>query len=230
MRSDCAGSCFALCRPALFRRLRARRRLDPAPRRRPRIEHFRPRLSDPRSAVEDLPRPRRRVAVVLEILRQRHPLRMRGAEVRRVIQHAARRREAPGEERRARRIAERELAIRAVEPHRARGELVHVRRQHPLRAIATDLRTPVVCGEKRTLNFSLPARWPRRREKPAASPCGELGEGEGQEGGGGVSLFERQTWGCAKRPVRTEPHARSQCRLGRHLFPPAASPPRPYNM
>ena len=78
------------------------------------------------------------VAVLLEILRQRHRVRRGLAEVRPEIVNAQRGRPHAGEQRIARRRAHGLIAIRALEHHAASREPVDIRRLHNLVAVAAE--------------------------------------------------------------------------------------------
>jgi hypothetical protein len=89
---------------------------------------FAPRFRVVNSTVINLPRAHSDIAVFLEQLRQRRPVGMRGAKIGSIPQHARPGRMAAGEQRGARWIAERELAVISIEAHAGLGERVEIRR------------------------------------------------------------------------------------------------------
>ena len=105
-----------------------------------RIDHFLPRLRvvEPAGAdlarypvMEELADPRHEVAMFAEQLGQRHGVRQVLAKMRFVFQHSRRVRTQAGKERGAAGIAQRELAIGAVEAHAALRQSIDVRRTGP---------------------------------------------------------------------------------------------------
>src|SRR4029450_4436839 len=105
---------------------------------------FRPRLRIIQTPMKNLASAGRDKAVGLEMFRQCHPIRLRRAEAGRILPDAGGRWIASGEQRSAGRVAERKLAIGAIEANGARGKTVHVGSLDLRSAIAADFRTPVV--------------------------------------------------------------------------------------
>ena len=101
--------------------------------------------------VKDLAQRLGAVAVLLEVLRQRHRVRRGLAEVRAEIVDAERVRPQAGEQRVARRRADRLVAVGAFEQHAARREPVDVRRLRQLVAVAAERRLQIVDQISRTL-------------------------------------------------------------------------------
>src|SRR5262249_38398406 len=102
-----------------------------------RLAAFCPGLHVVDPAVENLPAAKRRITVRLEMLRQRNIVRMFLAKIEVVVHHSCLRWVLPRQERRARRIAKRVLAIGAIKPRGSRGELIDVRSFDDLIAVAT---------------------------------------------------------------------------------------------
>jgi hypothetical protein len=103
--------------------------------------------------VKDLAGPRRHEALILEMLRQCDPIWMRVAKHDRVVEHAGHRRIAAVQQRGARRVAKRELAIRAIEPHAAGGQPIDIRCLDSGRAITGHFRPPIVRGDEQNVEF-----------------------------------------------------------------------------
>ena len=100
------------------------------------------------AAVKDLVQRMRDVAVVFEMLRQRHHIRQAGAEqvlwLIRIEIHAGAVRSQTGEQTEPRRRAERHLAVVRREDCSLRRQPVDVRRLNPRRAVTAEQRLEVV--------------------------------------------------------------------------------------
>src|SRR5262249_10875884 len=99
------------------------------------------------AAVKDLACAGRHVAVGFEVLRNRNEIGVDIAKIRPVVEDAGRIRMLAVPEARARRIAERELAVRPIELHAPLRQPVKVRRVDDLIAVTAELRTQVIEGD-----------------------------------------------------------------------------------
>ena len=99
------------------------------------------------AVVENFTRARGDVAMILEIARQAHKLRMQIAEPGAVAEHAGFRWPAAVQHGRTRRIAQRVLRVSPVEPHAGGCQLVQVRCLRQA-AITTDFRAQIVGDEE----------------------------------------------------------------------------------
>jgi hypothetical protein len=106
--------------------------------------------------VEQLAEADRRVAVEPKVLRQRDHVRQRLAEVPPQVPDAERIRPPPGQDGRARRVADRLLTVGAGEPDAAARERVEVGRARLRVAVGAEVRPQVVRGDEQHVR-------PRRR-------------------------------------------------------------------
>ncbi len=102
----------------------------------------------------NLPGVRRHVAVILEPARNRNVVRVPETPPLAVVHHAGLGRIVAGEQRGARRVAERVLRGGMVEPHAALRERVDVGRLDPLDAVATKLRSQIVGDDEEDVGFA----------------------------------------------------------------------------
>src|SRR5439155_3955556 len=123
---------------------------------------------DGHAVVEDLARPDRRVALRAEMLGKGDDVGQVLPEVRGVLLDARRVGPPAGHEGRSARVAERILAVGAVEPDPSRRQAVDVRRPDERMAIAADAIVEIVRGDKE--DIELPLR------------VGDLGSAAGGEG------------------------------------------------
>src|SRR5690349_3803994 len=100
-----------------------------------------------------LSRPQSGITIVLEVLRQGDEVRMLRAKVGVVVHHARLRRIKSVQQRTARRIAQRKLRVRVIEPRASRGESVNIRGLDHRVAVATQLRTQVVRDDEENVVF-----------------------------------------------------------------------------
>ena len=94
--------------------------------------------------MEDLADASCGIALVFEVLRQRHLIRQRLPQARREIHHARLLWIATREKRTARGIAQRELRVGMLEPHPTRRQRIHPRRAEVCIAIASQFRRQVI--------------------------------------------------------------------------------------
>jgi hypothetical protein len=107
-------------------------------------------------AVRDLAHTRREIALRLEVLGQEYNIAQELARPRAVVVDARGLRAPAAQQRRARRIAQRIIAVRMIEAHAAPGEPVDVRRLHDGIAVAADTVIEVVDGDQQYIEFSAP--------------------------------------------------------------------------
>ena len=122
------------------------------------------------AAVENLPRGGGHVAVLPEVLRQRDHLRHVQAEPASVAGNAGVRGASAGEQRRARRVAQRVLAIGAVESHAAARQRVDVRRLHR-KAVAAQPHVEIVGGDEQHVGPCRRRRGQRRGSHAEQRPA-----------------------------------------------------------
>src|SRR5262249_50340787 len=122
-----------------------------------------PRVRVINPARKDFAGAQRRIAVRLEVLGERDEFRMLRAKPGLVVHHTGLRRIPSGEQRRARRVAERILGVSPLEPNSARGQTVYVRRLDELIAVTTQLGPQVVRSDEEDVVCGLLRRRRTRR-------------------------------------------------------------------
>ena len=116
---------------------------------------YAPRFRIVNAAVENFPGADGDIAMVFEQLRQRGPVRMRGAKIRAVAEHAGLGGFTAGEQRGAGRIAQGKLAIIPFKPHAGFGQRIQMRRLRAKpAAVATDFHAQVIGHQKQHVGFA----------------------------------------------------------------------------
>ena len=136
-----------------------------------------PRLHVIEAAMENLAGAQRDVSVFPEQLGQRHPIRVGGAEVCAVAEHAGGRRIPPGQQRRPRGIAEWVLAIVAVEADTRPGQRVDIGRDRAEAALVTAKFDPHVVGHDKKDVGPAGGRGAGLRAEGSSQRGGERGAG-----------------------------------------------------
>lgn len=105
------------------------------------------------------------IAVVFEVLWQRHHVRQRLAQTRREVHHARLLRIAAREKRAARGIAQRELRVGMRKPHPTRRQRIHPRRADVCIAIAAQRRRQVIDDDEEDVWLRSFERGAKERQK-----------------------------------------------------------------